>query len=68
MDITWGFGKLNNRKNFDGFDPGQEGLVGLSFERKSANGMRYRFYGSPMYIPEMNPSTDINKKDKTIRI
>lgn len=66
MDSTWGFGKLNNRKNFDGFDPGQEGLVGLSFERKSANGMRYRLFGSPIYVPELNPSMDINKEKKTI--
>lgn len=66
MDSTWGFGKLNNRKNFDGFDPGQEGLVGLSFERQSANGMRYRFFGSPLYVPELNPSMDINKGSKTI--
>lgn len=66
VDSTWGFGKLNNRRNFDFFNPGQEGLVGLQFERKSANGMRYRAFYSALYVPEMNPGLDINKGDKTI--
>lgn len=66
VDANWGFGKLNNRRNFDYFSPGQEGLVGLALERQSSNGMRYRVFGSPVYIPELNPSLDINKGDKTI--
>lgn len=65
-DSTWGFGKLNNRRNFDYFTPGQEGLVGLQFTRKSANGMRYRAFYSPLYVPELNPGLDINKSDQTI--
>lgn len=66
VDSTWGFGKVNNRRNFNYFEPGQEGLVGLNYERKSTNGMRYRVFGSGLYVPESNPSLDINKKDKTI--
>ena len=66
VDHTWGFGKLNNRRNFDYFTPGEEGLVGALYERKSSNGMRYRFFASGLYVPEMNPSLDINKKDQTI--
>lgn len=66
VDQTWGFGKVNNRKNFNYFEPGQEGLIGLNYERKSTNGMRYRVFGSGLYVPESNPSLDINKKDKTI--
>lgn len=66
VDSTWGFGKLNNRRNFDYFTPGQEGLIGLAYERKSSNGMRYRTFVSGLYVPESNPSLDINKKDKTI--
>lgn len=66
VDSIWGFGKLNNRRNFDFFNPGQEGLVGLSYERKSSNGMRYRTFVSGIYVPEMNPSLDIDKKDRTI--
>lgn len=66
VDATWGFGKLNNRRNFDYFLPGQEGLIGLSYERKSSNGMRYRTFLSGLYVPEMNPSLDIDKKDGTI--
>ncbi|MES2527747.1 MAG: hypothetical protein V4598_11695 [Bdellovibrionota bacterium] len=67
VDANWGFGKLNNRRNFDFFEPGQEGLVGLQFERKSANGMRYRAFYSSLYVPETNPSLDINKGDKSIK-
>lgn len=66
VDAHWGFGKLNNRRNFDFFEPGQEGLIGLQFERKSANGMRYRAFYSSIYAPETNPGLDINKGDKSI--
>lgn len=66
VDATWGFGKLNNRRNFNYFEPGQEGLIGLSYERASSNGMRYRFFGSGLYVPETNPPLDIDKKKKTI--
>lgn len=66
VDHTWGFGKLNNRRNFDYFTPGQEGLIGLLYERKSSNGMRYRGFVSGLYVPEMNPSLDIDKGDRTI--
>ena len=66
VDQVWGFGKVNNRINFDGFNPGQEGLIGLAYERRSSNGMRYRIFGSPMYVPELNPPLDIDKSDKTI--
>ncbi len=67
IDQTWGFGKLNNRRNFDFFEPGQEGLTGISYEHKGSNGMRYRLFGSGLYIPEMNPGFDINDKRKTIK-
>jgi hypothetical protein len=66
VDKLWGFGKVNNRRNFDYFNPGQEGLVGLLLERKSSNGMRYKAFISGLYVPEMNPSLDINKKEQTI--
>lgn len=66
VDAVWGFGKLNNRKNFDYFTPEQEGLIGLLYERKSSNGMRYRAFVSGLYVPETNPSLDIDKNDGTI--
>jgi hypothetical protein len=66
VDEVWGFGKLNNRRNFDYFTPGHEGLIGLLYERKSSNGMRYRAFVSGIYVPEMNPALDIDKDDKTI--
>ncbi len=66
VDATWGFGKVNNRRNFNYFEPGQEGLLGLSYERKSSNGMRYRFFGSGLYVPELNPALDIDKKNQRI--
>jgi hypothetical protein len=66
VDKVWGFGKLNNRRNFDYFTPGQEGLIGLQYERKSSNGMRYRSFVSGLYLPEMNPALNINKSDRSI--
>ncbi len=66
VDKNWGFGKVNNRRNFNYFEPGHEGLVGLSFERKTSNGMRYRFFGSGLYVPELNPALDIDSKNKAI--
>lgn len=66
VDAVWGFGKINNRRNFDYFTPGQEGLIGLSYEAMPATGFRLRVFGSPLYVPEMNPALDINNKNKTI--
>jgi hypothetical protein len=66
VDALWGLGKFNNRKNFDFFDPGQEGLVGIEYENRSRNGFFWKAFGSPLYVPEMNPSLDINKSKKTI--
>jgi hypothetical protein len=66
VDKTWGFGKVNNRRNFDYLTPGQEGLIGILYERKSSNGMRYRGFVSGLYVPELNPSLDIDEKNQTI--
>lgn len=67
VDGAWGFGKLNNRRNFDFFVPGQEGLVGIQLRRRYSNGLRYHFFVSPIYVPETNPGLDIDKGDKTIK-
>jgi len=66
VDQTWGLGKINNRKNFDFFDPGQEGLVGVGYENKSSSGFFWKVFGSGLYIPETNPSLDIDKSENTI--
>jgi hypothetical protein len=66
VDEAWGLGKLNNRKNFDFFNPGQEGLIGASYENRSSNGFFWKAFGSGVYAPEMNPGLDINKKNNTI--
>jgi len=65
-DKMWGFGKLNNRRNFDFFEPGEEGLIGLTYENKSSSGFKWAIFGSAIFVPEMNPSLDIDKKNKTI--
>jgi hypothetical protein len=67
VDQTWGFGKLNNRRNFDYFEPGQEGLVGLDWDFKADNGIRIKTFVTPLYIPELNPAFDINNSKGTIR-
>lgn len=66
VDSHWGFGKLNNRQNFTGFEPGQEGLIGVVFKRRHSNGFRYHMYATPFYVPEMNPSLEIDKAEGTI--
>jgi len=66
VDNYWGLGKLNNRKNFDFFAPGQEGLIGVQYENRSSNGFVWKVFGSPLYVPEMNPGLDINKSKRTI--
>jgi hypothetical protein len=66
IDSVWGFGKLNNRKNFDGFEPGLEGLTGITVSHKSENGFNFSLFGSMIYVPEMNPGMKIDKENKSI--
>lgn len=66
VDSHWGFGKINHRQNFNYFEPGQEGLIGVVFKRRHASGWRFHIFGSPFYAPELNPSLDINKSEGTV--
>ena len=66
IDANWGFGKLNNRKNFDGFEPGQEGLTGIRVSHLSDNGFNVSLFGSIIYVPEMNPGMKVDEENKTI--
>lgn len=66
VDNFWGLGKLNNRRNFDFFEPGQEGLIGIGYENKSSSGWTWKVFASGIYAPELNPGLDINKDDNTI--
>jgi hypothetical protein len=66
LDSTWGFGKLNNRINFDGFEPGQEGLTGATVNFNFDSGFKISLFGTGIYVPELNPGTKINKDDGTI--
>ncbi|MAZ47692.1 MAG: hypothetical protein CME65_03970 [Halobacteriovoraceae bacterium] len=66
VDANWGLGKVNNRVNFDFFEPGQEGLVGIVFDRKYRSGFNYSAFGSVIYVPESNPSIEINDEEKSL--
>lgn len=66
LDPLWGFGFINNRRNFDGFEPGQEGLTGVTLNYRNANGFNTSVFGSFIYIPEMNPGLQIDKEEGTI--
>lgn len=66
VDQNWGLGRLNNRVNFDYFEPGQEGLTGILWEQKFKNGFSYSLFGSVVYVPEMNPSIEINEEEKSL--
>ena len=67
MDATWGLGKINNRRNFNFFEPGQEGLAGVAYEFKAENGFFFKVFGSGLFVPELNPGLDIDKENNTIR-
>lgn len=67
LDANWGLGKINNRVNFDGFDPQQEGLTGLSFNHfNKKSGLKFSMFGSVVYVPETNPGLKIDKENGTI--
>ncbi len=66
LDADWGLGKINNRRNFEFFRPGQEGLTGASYKHRWLSGVGLEVFGSLVYVPEMNPSLDINAEEKTI--
>lgn len=65
IDANWGFGFLNNRVYFDGFEPGQEGLTGISWQTQFGNN-KVHIFGSVLYIPELNPALDIDNETGTI--
>ncbi len=67
VDSTWGFGKVNNRRNFDYFNPGQEGLIGIQYEHKFNHGIQWSLFGSGLYVPETNPALDIHGNKITSR-
>lgn len=66
VDDHWSYGKINHRQNFNYFEPGREGLVGLMYKHRFASGFRFHFFGTPVSIPELNPALDINKQSGTI--
>ena len=65
IDQNWGFGQLNNRVNFDYFQPGQEGLTGVMFGTKIGN-WKIEAFGSLVYVPEMNPGQKYDKESGTV--
>lgn len=66
LDSTWGFGKLNNRVNFDGFEPGQEGLTGVVVNLHPTTNIKVSLFGSAIYTPELNPGTQVDEEKGTI--
>lgn len=61
IDKVWGLGKVNNRVNFDFFRPGQEGLMGVRYKHQLSRYFMVDFYGSPLFVPELNPPLNIDK-------
>ncbi|MFT6633208.1 MAG: hypothetical protein ACJAS4_003178 [Bacteriovoracaceae bacterium] len=60
-DEIWSLGKVNNRMNFDYFEPDQEGLIGLFYDKKFSNGISLSAFGSFLYVPEMSQGLVIDK-------
>lgn len=66
IDKTWGLGKINNRKNFDFFEPGQEGLLGVRFKKSLGDYFVLDVFASAFYIPQLNPASRINSGEGSI--
>jgi hypothetical protein len=67
LDANWGMGKINNRVNFDGFEPKQEGLIGANLNHHNKNsGFKFSLFGSLVYAPESNPGVKIDKENGTL--
>lgn len=66
VDEEWSLGHINNRVNFDFYEPGQEGLVGLFLDHKFKNGIKLSIFASMLYIPELNPGTTVDKDNGTV--
>lgn len=66
LDRSWRLGKVNNRVNFDFIDSEQEGLIGFLARSKKRRGFNWSLFASALYIPELNPGSDINEQDQTI--
>lgn len=60
-DAAWGLGKVNNRENFDYFEPDQEGLIGVFYDKSWDNGVKVSLFGSMIYVPELNPGTTVDE-------
>ena len=66
VDEAWGLGRVNNRVNFDYFEPGQEGLIGIFYDKKFDSGFTMALYGSFIYVPELNPARQIEKDARKV--
>lgn len=66
-DKVWSLGRVNNRVNFDYFEPEQEGLVGFFYDKKFSNGINLGVFGSFLYVPEMSQGLVIDKDKGTVK-
>ncbi len=66
LDSDLGIGKINNRENFDFFHPRVEGLAGINLTYKLNPHFSFDVFGSFLYIPELNPPLNIDKKNRSI--
>lgn len=67
LDQNWGLGKINNRKNFDSFEPGQEGLTGFLYEKHADNGFKVSSFLSILYAPELNPGMNYDNDKGSVQ-
>lgn len=65
-DQVWGLGKINNRINFNYFEPGDEGLVGFVYDRKFSSGFDISIFASGIYIPEMSQGLNVDEENRTV--
>ncbi len=58
LDQTWGYGFINNRQNFDLYNPDQEGLIGFKWDRNFRR-FNVSLFASTFYIPELQPGLEV---------
>lgn len=65
-DEEWSLGQINNRVNFDFFEPGEEGLVGFFYDIKFKTGTKIGIFASILYVPELNPGVTLDEEKGTV--
>jgi hypothetical protein len=65
-DKIWSLGKINNRINFDYFEPEEEGLIGIFYDKQYKSGIDVSLFTSFVYVPETSQGLVIDKDNRAV--